>query len=130
MDRQAAGWQVSIRHKQEAEMNGWVYMVAAIGLEVVATTLLKMSDGLAQKGLAAAAILTYIACFLALAPALKLLPLGVAYAVWCGVGIVAVAVIGRFAFGQVLSGPQILCMALILGGTIGLQLLTPGTPDA
>ncbi|WP_439534926.1 DMT family transporter [Polymorphobacter sp.] len=108
-------------------MSGWAYLGVAIGLEILATTLLKLSDGLAHKGFAAAAIGTYILCFMALAPALKLLPLGIAYAVWCGVGIVAVAIIGRVVFDQTLSGPQMLCMALVLAGYLGLQMLTPAT---
>jgi small multidrug resistance pump len=107
-------------------MNGWVYLGVAIGLEVVATTLLKMSDGLARPGVAAAAIGTYVLCFLVMAPALKVLPLGVAYAVWCGVGIVAVSLIGLMVFGQQLSVAQWLCIGLVLGGSLGLQLLTPG----
>ena len=111
-------------------MSGWVYLGVAIALEIVATTLLKMSDGLTRPGIATAAIGTYIVCFLVMAPALKMLPLGVAYAVWCGVGIIAVALIGLFVFGQTLSGPQWFCIALVLGGSLGLQILTPGHTQA
>ena len=68
-------------------MSAWAYLGIAIALEIIATTLLKLSDGLARPGIATAAIATYIVCFLVMAPALKVLPLGVAYAIWCGVGL-------------------------------------------
>lgn len=106
-------------------MSGWVYLSLAIVLEIVATTLLKMSDGLERWGIAAASVAVYALCFLVLAPALKLIPVGVAYAVWSGVGIVAMAAIGVFAFDQKLNLAQIGCIALVLIGALGLRLITP-----
>jgi small multidrug resistance pump len=105
-------------------MTGWIYLGLAIVLEVVATTLLKLSDGLAKWEWAAASILFYALCFLVFAPSLKTIPVGVAYAVWSGVGIVAMAVIGILFFDQRLSAVQIGCMALVLIGAIGLQVST------
>ena len=61
---------------------------------------------------------------LALAPALKSIPVGVAYAIWAGVGIVAVAAIGTVAFGQKLGAAQLGFMAMILVGAVGLRLTT------
>lgn len=107
-------------------MSGWIYLSLAIVLEIVATTLLKMSDGLERWGLAAASVGVYALCFLVLAPALKMIPVGVAYAVWSGVGIVAMAVIGFIAFEQKLNMAQIGCIVLVLVGALGLRLTTPG----
>ncbi len=107
-------------------MTGWLYLSLAIGLEIVATTLLKMSNGLEKLGFAAASIGVYALCFLVLAPALKFIPVGIAYAVWSGVGIVAMAAIGVVAFNQSLSLAQIGCIALVLAGALGLRLTTPG----
>ncbi|WP_416907347.1 MAG: DMT family transporter [Polymorphobacter sp.] len=107
-------------------MTGWLYLSVAIILEIAATTLLKMSNGLDRWGFAAASIGVYALCFLALAPALKSIPVGIAYAVWSGVGIVAMAVIGIIAFQQKLSPAQIACIALVLVGALGLRLTTPG----
>ncbi|GGI76427.1 QacE family quaternary ammonium compound efflux SMR transporter [Polymorphobacter multimanifer] len=106
-------------------MTGWLYLTLAIGLEIVATTLLKLSNGLEKWGFAAASIGIYALCFLVLAPALKSIPVGVAYAVWSGVGIVAMAVIGIILFDQRLSLVQMGCVALVLVGALGLRLSTP-----
>jgi small multidrug resistance pump len=105
-------------------MTGWVYLGLAIVLEVVATTMLKLSDGLARWEWAAASILFYALCFLVFAPALKTIPVGVAYAVWSGVGIVAIAIIGFLFFAERLSAMQLAFMAMVLIGAIGLQAST------
>lgn len=105
-------------------MSGWGYLAFAIVLEIVATTLLKMSDGFAKWHWGVASIVCYSACFWVLAPALKVLPVGVVYAIWSGVGIVAITVIGVFFFDERLALLQFLFIALILIGAVGLQLTT------
>ena len=106
-------------------MTGWAYLGIAIVLEVIATTMLKLSDGLVRWQWAAASILFYTVCFLALAPALKTVPVGVAYAIWSGVGIVGIALIGLFIFRQPLSLAQTGFIMLIVAGAVGLNLTTP-----
>lgn len=105
-------------------MSGWMYLAGAIVLEVAGTFLLKLSNGFALVHWGLLSIACYAACFLAFAPALKLIPVGVAYAVWSGVGIVAAALIGLFAFQERLGTMQMLSIALILAGAIGLRLTT------
>ncbi len=105
-------------------MTGWLYLGAAIVLEIIATTMLKLSDGLVRWHWAALSIVFYAICFLALAPALKSIPVGIAYAIWSGVGIIAMAVIGVLWFDQRLNLVQILCMALVLAGALGLRATT------
>ncbi len=107
-------------------MNGWAYLGIAIVMEVIATTMLKLSDGLARWQWAAASIACYAICFLALAPALKTIPVGVAYAIWSGVGIVAISVLGVWLFGQKLSAVQVVFMALIIVGAVGLRATSAG----
>jgi multidrug transporter EmrE-like cation transporter len=107
-------------------MTGWTYLGVAIVLEIAATTLLKLSDGLVRWHYAIGAILLYAVCFLALAPALKSIPVGTAYAIWSGVGIVAIAVLGVLMFGQRLSALQLACIGLVLVGALGLRASTPG----
>jgi len=102
-------------------MTGWTYLGAAILLEVMATTMLKLSDGLARWQWAAGSILLYAICFLALAPALKTIPVGIAYAIWSGVGIVAISVLGIYLFGQKLSAVQVAFMGMIIVGAVGLR---------
>ncbi len=107
-------------------MTGWIYLGAAIMLEIVATTMLKLSDGLARWQWAAGSIALYAICFLALAPALKTIPVGVAYAIWSGIGIVAISVLGILFFDQRLSQVQVGFMALIIIGAVGLRASSPG----
>jgi multidrug transporter EmrE-like cation transporter len=106
-------------------MTGWTYLGVAIFFEILATTALKVSDGLAKWQWAAISILLYAICFLALAPALKTIPVGIAYALWSGVGIIAMAILGLLFFEQRLSAIQIGCIALVLIGAIGLRISTP-----
>lgn len=95
-----------------------------IALEVTGTFLLKLSDGFAKPLWGALSILCYSACFWVLAPAMKVLPVGVVYAIWAGVGIVAAAIIGVFAFGERLGPVQFGLIALVLVGAVGLKLTT------
>lgn len=105
-------------------MNPWFFLGAAIALEVSGTFLLKLSNGFEKWQWGALSIFCYSACFWVLAPAMKALPVGVVYAVWAGVGIVAAAAIGVLAFGERLAAIQLLCIALVLVGAVGLRLTT------
>ncbi|WP_067170126.1 DMT family transporter [Microtetraspora niveoalba] len=101
----------------------WLLLAAAIASEVVATTALKFSDGLSNKGWSAVMIIGYIASFVFLARALKLqMPLGVAYAVWSGVGTAVIAVIGMAFMGENMNLAKIGGILLIIGGVVLLNL--------
>lgn len=108
-------------------INAWVLLLGAIALEVVSTTLLNASQGMTRWGYGVAAMAGYGLCFWLLAFAMTRIPMGVAYAVWSGVGIVAIAAIGWIVFRQNLSWAQLGFMALILIGAIGLNLTTART---
>ncbi|KWV92670.1 multidrug efflux SMR transporter [Erythrobacter sp. YT30] len=103
-------------------MNAWIYLAIAIILEVTGTIFLKLSDGFEKWHWGIASIASYSACFWALAPAMKVLPVGVVYAIWSGVGIVAISLIGIFAFDDRLSALQYVFIAMILTGAVGLNL--------
>jgi len=103
-------------------MSAWVFLGMAITLEVSGTFLLKLSDGFEKWHWGVLSILCYSACFWVLAPAMKALPVGVVYAVWAGVGIVAATLIGIVAFDERLSAIQYVCIALVLIGAVGLQV--------
>ncbi len=105
-------------------MTAWIYLLAAIGFEVSGTTLLKLSDGFEKPALGIAAIAAYSVSFWFLAPAIKVIPVGVAYAIWSGAGIVAITVIGLMVFEQRLAALQYVFIALILIGAVGLNLTT------
>lgn len=105
-------------------MSAWLFLAAAIACEIAATFFLKLSNGFEKAHWGMLSIALYSACFWVLAPALKVIPVGVAYAIWAGVGIAAAAVIGVFAFGERLGPVQLSLIALIIVGAIGLRLTT------
>ncbi|MBV7255648.1 multidrug efflux SMR transporter [Pacificimonas sp. WHA3] len=105
-------------------MAAWGFLAIAISLEVAGTFLLKLSDGFRLWHWGALSILCYSSCFWMLAPAMKVLPIGVVYAIWAGVGIVAASLIGVLVFGERLGPIQLGCIALVLVGSIGLRLTT------
>jgi small multidrug resistance pump len=105
-------------------MSPWIYLAAAIALEVTGTFMLKLSNGFEKWQWGSLSILCYSACFWVLAPAMKALPVGVVYAIWAGVGIVAAALIGVLAFNEKLSLVQLSCIGLVLIGAVGLRMTT------
>ncbi len=110
-------------------MNAWMLLAVAIIFEILGTSLLKASDGFTRWGIGAASIACYWICFAFLAVAIKSIPVGVAYAIWSGVGIVAITIIGFVVFRQNLGFMQIGCIALIAIGAIGLNLTTQTEPS-
>src|SRR5690554_4928558 len=102
----------------------WLFLTLAIGAEVVATTALKTSDGFTRLGPAALAAAGYAVAFYFLALTLRTIPVGVAYAIWSGVGIVAITVIGYIRFRQHLDLAALIGIALIVVGVIVLQVFS------
>ena len=105
-------------------MNAWVLLLIAIAFEIAGTSFLKLSDGFSRPLWSALSIASYWGAFLFLAPVLKTVPVGVAYAIWSGVGIVAIALIGALFFDQRLTLLQYGFIAAIVIGAIGLRLTT------
>lgn len=102
----------------------WLMLYAAIAFEVVGTTSLKLSEGLARPGWFALCLVLYGTSFALLAIALKAIPVGVAYAIWSGVGTVLIALIGILWFHEAASPLRLMFIAMILIGAIGLNLTT------
>ncbi len=78
----------------------WVYLVIAIAAETVGTSALKLSDGFTRLLPSVVTVLAYAVSFFMLAQVLKVIPVGVAYAIWSGVGVVFIALIGWLVFSQ------------------------------
>lgn len=102
----------------------WTCLFIAIVAEVIATSALKASEGFSRPVPAAVTVVGYALAFYLLALALKTIPVGVAYAVWSGVGIVAIAVIGYFFFGQALDAAAVAGIGLILAGVLVLNVFS------
>ncbi|GAA0404853.1 QacE family quaternary ammonium compound efflux SMR transporter [Acrocarpospora corrugata] len=101
----------------------WILLACAIVTEVTATTALKLSDGFAHKGWSVLVVIGYVASFILLSRALKLqMPVGVAYAVWAGIGTAAVAGIGTLFLGESMNLAKAGGIVLIIGGVVLLNL--------
>jgi len=83
-----------------------------------------MANGFTDLFYGVSSLILYCLCFVFFAPALKHLPMGVMYAIWCGAGIVGIAVLGYFLFDQALTPAQTGFIGLIVLGAVGLNLTT------
>jgi len=102
----------------------WLYLLIAIKGEVVATSSLKAAEGFTRFIPSAISVLGYGVAFYFLSLTLKFIPLGIAYAIWCGIGIVLVAMVGLFLYKQVIDIPAITGIALILSGVLVINLFS------
>lgn len=100
---------------------------AAIVAEVIATTALKASDGFTPLGPSLLSGLGYCISFYLLAQVMKSIPTGVVYAIWSGLGIVLISVVGWAVYGQKLDAAAIAGMALIIAGVGVIQLFSKTT---
>ncbi|WP_305807083.1 SMR family transporter [Stenotrophomonas sp. YIM B06876] len=105
-------------------MNVYWILGAAIVAEVVATTALKASAGFTRLWPSFMVVLGYGVAFYCLSLTLKTMPMGVAYAIWSGLGIVLIAVAGYLLFGQRIDLAALLGMALIVAGVAVIQLFS------
>ena len=102
----------------------YLYLGAAIVAEVIATSLLKSSQGLTRLWPSVATVVGYAISFYCLAQTLGSIPTGVAYAIWSGVGIVLISLIAWLAFGQTLDRPALIGMGLIVAGVVVINLFS------
>ncbi|AQR94706.1 DMT family transporter [Clostridium saccharoperbutylacetonicum] len=100
----------------------WIYLILAITFEILGTTLMKLSDGFSNVKYAIAMLILYVLSLSMLTLALKKLEIGIAYAIWSGVGIVLLSIIGVIFFKESINLPKIIFVSFILIGTIGLNL--------
>ena len=108
-------------------MKYWIFLLVAVASEVVGTSFLKASEGFTKLGPSLAVVVGYSLSFYFLSLTLKVLPVGIAYAVWSGLGIVFISLIGRYIFGQQLDWPAIIGITLILAGVLIMQLFSATT---
>jgi len=106
----------------------WVYLMIAILAEVAATSALKASEGFTRLWPSVIVVLGYGAAFYFLSLTLRTIPVGVAYAVWSGIGIVLISLIGWIVYRQSLDVPTIIGIALILAGVVVINLLSKSVP--
>ncbi|PRX54601.1 DMT family transporter [Flagellimonas meridianipacifica] len=96
----------------------WIYLVIAIIGELIATSALKESKGFSILKPSIVSVIGYGITFYFLSLAIKQIPLGIAYAIWAGLGIILITAIGYFRFKQTLDLPAIIGLSLILIGVV------------
>ncbi|MCB2294510.1 multidrug efflux SMR transporter [Clostridium algoriphilum] len=102
----------------------WFYLVVAGIFEVVWAIELKYSLGFTKILPSLLTIIGMFTSFYFLSLSLKSLPLGTAYAVWTGIGTVGTVVLGVILFKEPIGIMRVICVVLIVGGIIGLKLIT------
>lgn len=105
-------------------MKSYLFLLGAIIFETLATSALKSSEQFTKLVPSLLAIVGYILAFYLLSMTLKTIPVGVAYAIWAGVGIVLISIVGIFAFKQIPDLPAILGMILIIAGVLVINLFS------
>ncbi len=105
-------------------LSPYVPLGVAIALEVLGTTLLQRSEQFTRLAPTVGMAICYLASFYLLSVSLKVLPLGVAYAIWSAFGVALVAMIGLVVFGQRLDLPAVIGLCLIVTGVIVINVFS------
>jgi small multidrug resistance pump len=98
----------------------WLFLAGAIVLEVAGTISMKLSQGFTRLLPSVLLFVFYIGAFTCLNFALRSIEVGVAYAIWCALGIVLVSAIGMFVFSESAGAFKLGCLAVIVAGVVGL----------
>ena len=117
----------------------WLILLAAGVFEIawaVGLRYWREVEGLERFWVITGTVVAMVASVVLLGLAMQKLPLGTSYAVWTGIGAAGTAILGIILFGESVSLSRLFCIALVVGGVIGLKLThedqhpTPGTPDS
>jgi small multidrug resistance pump len=105
-------------------MNHWVALAIAIVAEVIGTTALKASNEFTRLWPSLIVVVGYGTAFYFMALSMRVLPVGIMYAIWSGMGIVLVSIIGWVIYRQALDVPAIIGMGLIIAGAIVINVFS------
>lgn len=105
----------------------WALLAVAIAAEVLATSALKASEEFTRFWPSVLVVIGYGIAFYFLSLTLRVIPVGVAYAVWAGLGIVLIALVSWVIYDQRLDLPAIVGMAMIIGGVLVINLFSETT---
>ena len=108
-------------------MSAWPTLLAAIVAEVVGTSLLRPSERFTRLWPTLGVVVFYGLSFWFLAAAVRMMPVGVVYAIWSGLGVALIALVG-WASGQRLDAPAVIGLLLIVAGVAVIQLFSDASP--
>ncbi|MGX5719809.1 SMR family transporter [Shinella zoogloeoides] len=105
----------------------YAVLVAAIVFEVLGTSAMQAAQHFSRLGPTLVMVVCYAVAFYFLSWSLRYVPVGIAYAIWSGLGIVLISLVGYFAFGQKLDLAAIAGLGLIIAGVLVLNLFSKST---
>lgn len=105
-------------------MKSYLILLLAIIFETLATSFLKQSEQFTKLVPSLLTIVGYAASFYCLSIVLKTIPVGIAYAIWSGVGIILIAIIGLVVFKQHLDLPAIIGLGMIIAGVVIINVFS------
>lgn len=105
-------------------MKHWIFLGVAILAEVIATSALKASDGFARLWPSVIVVIGYGTAFYFMSLSIQVIPVGITYAIWSGVGIVLIAIASWLLYGQVLDAPAVAGIVLIMAGVLVINLFS------
>ena len=106
----------------------WLYLGLAIISEVIATSSLKAAEGFTKAVPSVVVIVGYGLSFYLLSLTLKTIPIGITYAIWSGVGLALITLVGWVVYHQTLDTAAIIGIGLIVSGVLVIHLFANTTP--
>ena len=110
-------------------MSKWIFLTLAIISEVIGTSFLKSTEGFTKLIPSIIVLVGYCAAFYFLSLTLDSIPIGMAYAIWSGVGIAAITVVSVVFFEQKLDFAAVIGMGLIIAGVVVLRLYSEASVE-
>jgi len=107
-----------------ANASVYAMLLVAIVLEVIGTTALQMSQQFTRLGPSVVLVLCYVAAFYFLSLTLRVIPVGIAYAIWSALGIVLISAVGLVFFRQKLDLAAVIGLGLIIAGVLVVNLFS------
>lgn len=102
----------------------YIFLLTAIILETIATSALKGSDQFTKLGPSIITVIGYVGAFYFLSLTLKTIPVGIAYALWSGIGIILITIVGIVVYKQTPDLPAIIGLVFILIGVIVINVFS------
>lgn len=109
-------------------MKQWMFLFIAIVSEVIATSALKATADFTKLWPSVIVVVGYVSAFYFLSLTLRTIPVGIAYAIWSGVGVALIALVAWVFYGQTLDMPAFIGIALIVAGVVVLNVYSKTVP--
>lgn len=105
----------------------YFYLMIAIVAEVIGTSALKATEEFTRFWPSLLVVLCYATAFYSMTHVMRVLPVGITYAIWAGLGMVLISLVGLFYYGQKLDAAAVIGMALIIAGVVVINVFSKST---